>query len=114
MLLSCSAGDSGCEGGTALSGFDYMNKNEITEETCASYRAKGFTNGLICSPINICKNCKENKSCFVPDSYHIYKIDQYSFISGESDMLQEIYQRGPIACGIAIPDDLKTYTGGIY
>lgn len=29
-------------------------------------------------------------------------------------MLQEIYQRGPIACGIAVPDSLETYTGGIY
>ena len=29
-------------------------------------------------------------------------------------MLQEIYQRGPIACGIAVPDSLESYTGGIY
>jgi len=29
-------------------------------------------------------------------------------------MLQEIYQRGPIACGIAVPDALESYTGGIF
>jgi len=29
-------------------------------------------------------------------------------------MMQEIYQRGPIACGIAVPDALETYTGGIF
>lgn len=28
--------------------------------------------------------------------------------------MQEIFQRGPIACGIAIPDLLETYTGGIF
>lgn len=28
-------------------------------------------------------------------------------------MLQEIYQRGPIACGCATPDALENYTGGI-
>lgn len=29
-------------------------------------------------------------------------------------MMQEIYQRGPIACGIAVPDALEEYKGGIF
>jgi len=29
-------------------------------------------------------------------------------------MMQEIHQRGPIACGIAVPQSLEDYTGGIY
>lgn len=29
-------------------------------------------------------------------------------------MMQEIFQRGPIACGIAVPQSLEDYTGGIY
>ena len=29
-------------------------------------------------------------------------------------MMQEIYQRGPIACGIAVPKALMNYTGGIF
>lgn len=29
-------------------------------------------------------------------------------------MMQEIYQRGPIACSIATPEALHTYTGGIF
>lgn len=29
-------------------------------------------------------------------------------------MMQEIFQRGPIACGVAVPDSLEKYTGGIY
>lgn len=28
--------------------------------------------------------------------------------------MQEIYQRGPIACGIAVPDALEDYTGGVF
>jgi C1A family cysteine protease len=29
-------------------------------------------------------------------------------------MMQEIYQRGPIACGIAVPDALENYTSGVF
>ena len=29
-------------------------------------------------------------------------------------MMQQIYQRGPIACGVATPDSFENYTGGIY
>ena len=29
-------------------------------------------------------------------------------------MMQEIYQRGPIACGIAVTDAMEDYTGGIF
>lgn len=33
---------------------------------------------------------------------------------GEENMLQEIYQRGPFACSISVPDDFEDYTSGIY
>lgn len=29
-------------------------------------------------------------------------------------MMNEIYQRGPITCNLAITDALKNYTGGIF
>jgi len=29
-------------------------------------------------------------------------------------MMQEIYQRGPIACGVAVPDAMENYTSGIF
>jgi len=29
-------------------------------------------------------------------------------------MVQEIYQRGPISCGVAVPESLEEYTEGIY
>ena len=29
-------------------------------------------------------------------------------------MMNEIYQRGPIVCGVAVPWKLKHYTGGIF
>jgi cathepsin X len=29
-------------------------------------------------------------------------------------MMNELYQRGPFACSIAVPESLDDYTGGIY
>jgi cathepsin X len=62
----------------------------------------------------MCKNCQPHDDCFVPDEYYVYRVEEYGQISGEEAMMQEIYQRGPIACGIAVPDSLESYTGGIY
>ena len=51
MLISCDmeATDEGCHGGLPIVAFDWMNKNEITDETCAIYRARGHDNGEKCS-----------------------------------------------------------------
>lgn len=61
-----------------------------------------------------CRNCNPGKACFVPDEYKVYGTEEYGNVKGEANMMQEIYQRGPIACGIAVPDSLEEYTGGIY
>ena len=29
-------------------------------------------------------------------------------------MMQEIYQRGPIACSIAVTQEMEDYTGGLF
>jgi len=113
VLISCS-GDDGCHGGEAFNAFEWMNSNEITDETCSIYRARGHDNGQKCSAMTVCENCMPGEPCFVPDKYKVYNTDEYGKVSGEAAMMQEIYQRGPIACGIAVPDALEDYTGGIF
>jgi cathepsin X len=61
-----------------------------------------------------CRNCNPGEACFVPDEYYIYQTEEYGEVSGEENMMQEIFQRGPIACGIAVPESLEAYKGGIY
>ena len=62
----------------------------------------------------MCENCSREGGCWNQDHYKIYHTDEYGKVSGEEAMMQEIYQRGPIACGIAVPDELEKYTGGIF
>lgn len=87
VLISCSMEDMGCHGGEALSAFKFMHENDITDETCSIYRARGHDNGAECSPIIKCKDCKHYEPCFVPDSYHTYRVDEFGPIDGEDAML---------------------------
>ena len=91
-----------------------MATNEVTDRTCSIYRARGHDNGQECSAMQICRNCSPGEACVIPDEYLVYGVAEYGEVSGEQNMMQEIAQRGPIACGIAVPDALEEYTGGIF
>ena len=86
VLISCS-GDDGCHGGEAFNAFEWMSKNEVTDETCSIYRARGHDNGAECSPLIKCMNCMPNKPCFVPDEYYTYNTEKYGRVSGEEAMM---------------------------
>ena len=62
----------------------------------------------------MCENCMPGKPCFAQDNWKVYQTAEYGHVKGEAAMMQEIYQRGPIACGVAVPDALEDYTGGIF
>lgn len=114
VLISCSD-DDGCHGGDSYNAFEWMSKNNITDETCAIYRARGHDNGEKCSAQIMCDNCAPHKKdCFVPDKYTTWNIDEYGHIKGEEAMMQELYQRGPIACGVAVPPAMENYTSGVF
>lgn len=37
VVISCSMNDDGCHGGFALSAFEFMHNNNVTDETCSIY-----------------------------------------------------------------------------
>lgn len=50
----------------------------------------------------------------MPDTYYTYGIEEYGYVNGTDNMMQEIYQRGPISCGVAVPEAMEEYTGGVF
>ena len=58
VLLSCGvdAGD-GCHGGDAGKAYAWMSQNDITDETCSIYQARGHDNGLPCGNLTLCETC---------------------------------------------------------
>jgi cathepsin X len=119
VLLSCSQGSDefgnlGCHGGYAIDANKWIYENYITDETCAIYQSRGWTNGLGCSAMSFCRDCKAGQACFIPEKYYIYGIAEYGPVKGEVAMMNEIMNRGPISCAVADPQSLIDYTYGIY
>jgi hypothetical protein len=74
-----------------LKAYQYIHENYITDETCSIYRARGWTNGIGCSPMNICRDCKPNEACFIPSEYATYKVDEFGFRHGEEAIMNELF-----------------------
>jgi len=103
VIISCEDKDLVCHGGEPYNAYEWMANNEVTDETCSIYMGRGLDNGQTCSSMIKCRNCNPGEACFVPDQYLVYNVDEYDVLEGEENMKQEIYQRGPISCGIAVP-----------
>jgi len=97
-----------------MNAYNWMHNNNVTDETCSIYQARGLDNGIECSSITKCKNCNPKEPCFVPDEYLVYSVDEFAHFAGEQAMMQEIYQRGPIACGVAVTEAMENYTSGVF
>mmetsp|Transcript_53016 Transcript_53016/g.123915 ORF Transcript_53016/g.123915 Transcript_53016/m.123915 type:complete len:127 (+) Transcript_53016:538-918(+) len=59
-------------------------------------------------------NCAPGKGCFPQKTFTKYTITEHGYVWGEQRMMAEILARGPIACSIAVPEALETYTSGVF
>ena len=114
VLISCELPDQGCHGGDARTAYEWIGKNNITDETCSPYQAFGHDNGIGCSAEIKCRNCMPNKGCWAQEKAKIYGVGEYGDVTGELNMMNEIMQRGPITCAIAVTQPLINYTGGVF
>ena len=123
VLISCEMTDFGCHGGDHYTAYEWINANNITDETCSIYRARGHDNGENCTSEIKCMNCAPGQGCWAQANSKIYGIESFGNVSNvtvgevtpEEAMMQEIYQRGPIACGIDSMQSLHDFKGkGVY
>ena len=82
VLLTCNQKNNGCHGGACLRAYQWMNENDITDETCSIYTALGWTEGLVCDAQAVCKECFSSGPCFRPKTFNTYRVAEY----GEIDM----------------------------
>lgn len=125
-VLNC-GGVGSCHGGTVDgtyqwidsissktgSGISYYTSNPYV--ACSSESKEGFCPSVdtSCNALNTARTCGTfGEACVGLDRYPNATISDYGAISGESAMTSEIFNRGPIACGIDASKILD-YTSGI-
>ena len=125
FLLNCRLGGS-CNGGDHLATYKAIQDyGSIPFEDCMVYQAcsgdstedecknrKQFE----CVPTNICRTCDTFSShggtCNPIQYYPNATISGFGAVKGSENMMNEIYQNGPIACGINAEEILE-YMGGV-
>jgi len=101
VLLDCNQVNRGCYGGNHLLGLKYIQENGITDETCNIYKAASwYEGGTKCTKASICEACDSDGTCSLPHSFNNYTISSHYGLKGESSMMAEILEKGPISCGV--------------
>jgi len=129
-MLNC-ANVGSCSGGSLGGPYQWLHKISASTGTgisyesgqpylaCSSDSEEGFCPNadFTCSAINTARTCgsfsQEGGSCTGLNRYPNATIADYGHIRGNDAMQKEIYNRGPIACGIQAKP-LLNYEGGIH
>lgn len=108
VMINC--GDAGtCNGGDSNAANKWVYKNGgIPDVTCQQYQAKNME----CSAINTCMNCDPGTGCYVQANYTKITISEYGSVTGDLNIMSEIYARGPVSAYINA-NCIETYSGGI-
>ena len=119
VILNCNAGGS-CNGGDPAGVYEFGHKHGIPDDTCQQYIAK---DPLVanCSAILVCETCVppypppgQSSNCSAIANPKLWYVGDYGHVAGANYMKAQIYQNGPIGCGISATSKFEAYTGGIF
>ena len=117
VLINMNAGGN-CDGGYAGNAMNYLYTTGVPDETCQNYMAVNDPHSD--NPeYNICYTCDTNfvdpmADCYPVEPETVYKVQEYGYLQGVTNMKAEIYARGPIACSLYVDADFQNYQGGIF
>ncbi|CAE8721182.1 unnamed protein product, partial [Polarella glacialis] len=123
-MLNC-GGVGSCHGGTVGGPYQWMHSiskkgsgiSYFTSQpylACSSESKEGICKGLdtSCKAENVARTCSTfGEPCVALERYPNATISDHGSISGAKAMMKEIFNRGPIACGINANPLLKYQTG---
>jgi len=103
-LVSCDTTDMGCNGGYLDHAWAYMQKSGVVLDSCFPYSAG---NGQAAP-------CPSGQTCPGTGTWTKYHAKSNYAVNGVSNIMQEIYNNGPVEAGFSVYQDFMSYTGGVY
>jgi len=106
-----------CEGGDFMAAFSWIAGVGLTDETCAPYMGVDFaySSELPCNE-TMCRQCDRFGNCYSLPNVTRYYTSEWAALPSRNTtaMMQEIYNRGPIACYVyAHSNSFEYYKSGI-
>lgn len=120
VIINCRAGGS-CEGGDPMGVYQYAHQTGIPDQTCQAYQAADGDGA--CSTQEICQVCAPGTgkvpfspgTCSAVKSYPSWKVGDYYNVPDSVEMIKaELYNKGPISCGVDVTAKFEAYSGGIF
>ena len=124
FLLNCGSAGT-CNGGDHYEAYKFLKSfGPVPFDTCLVYEACSSDSSekschnrdFSCKPENICRTCStftdNGGKCVAITQYPNVTLHSFGKVQGYSNMMQEIYNNGPIACGINA-NPILNYVGGI-
>lgn len=108
-IINCS-GKGSCEGGWQSGVYQYAYHQGIPDQTCQVYEAIDKE----CNDMARCMDCPPGKECGPVKDYKRYKVSEYGYSSGESEIKAEIFARGPVTCSMVVTEEFLDYKGGVF
>lgn len=127
FILNCATKVAGsCNGGDHIGVYEFIKSyGNIPFDTCLQYEACSHDSSeeqckskdFSCKPFNVCRTCntfsERGGTCAAVYRYPNASIAEYGTVQGESNMLTELYSRGPISC-VVNAEPIVAYEGGIF
>ncbi|PNH09602.1 Cathepsin Z [Tetrabaena socialis] len=108
-IIDCGEAGS-CDGGDDRFVYVYGAKHGIPPDTCNLYVAQTQK----CHAREQCYTCWPEDGCLPVYDYNRLTVSEHGRLKGVHQIKAELFQRGPISCGIDSTDAMDTYTGGVY
>ncbi|KAF4658085.1 hypothetical protein FOL47_008192 [Perkinsus chesapeaki] len=118
VLINCEYGGS-CEGGNPYEALAEIKEHGLPDQTCQAYLAKDTNK---CDDIDYCEECFGGNTpdtlwpgtCHAIKKYNKWYLSDFGNVEGAEDMKKEIFDHGPISCGIFATEKFEAYEGGVF